>query len=215
VTRFATQSNADFESIIYDHSDLEHRLLLEQYFKHSDAPNNISHNRLKTEQYDGNNGILFLLLNVNTYAIDGMSSCLRVGDTAKVFHRLHMKPNVPHSAIDRFIEYETYDWCWTNGLEKLWFTVNEEHTDTLFWVSKRVGQRRNANRPNKYKDQKYNFIRAGWRPHNKLIYEKETWQYVIYYSTDGEFFLNRDEKDMGSDAYNMFIKEYPNATQDW
>lgn len=214
MTRFATQSNDDFECIIYDGSD-EHNLYINYYMKTTTVENNATPKQLRLHEYDKVNGILFMLLNIQTMTIDGISSCIKDGDTAKVFHRLHLKPNVPHSAIDRFIEYETYDWCWKNGLKKLWFTVNEGHDSTLHWVSKRVGQRRNAKRPNKYKPTSYDFIRAGWRPHNKLINERNTWQYCIYFSHDGKFPIERKEKNLDLKTYNMFKKEYPDATQDW
>lgn len=215
MTRFGTQSNDDFECIVYDSNNTEHILLLENYMKSCGVKNNSSPEELRLEFYDGINGILFMLLNIQTMTIDGMSSCIKVDDSAKVFHRLHLKPNVPHSAIDRFIEYETYDWCWKNNIKKLWFVVNEGHDSTLHWVSKRVGERRNANRPNKYKSDKYNFIRAGWQPYDKLIYERNTWQYCIYYSEDGSLPIKREEKELDQKAYDMFKKEYPNATQNW
>jgi len=215
MTHFSTQPLEDYECIIYNNDDLEHKLLLEEYFKYCvNAPNNINHERLKTHLYDGSNGILFMILNTQYMTIDGISSCVKFQDTARLFHRFHMKPTIPWSVGDRFIEYESYDWAWKNNFKTLWFSVNLGHEDTLFLVSKRMGRRRNGNRQNIHKDSKYNFIRYNWRPHNKLMWIHGCWQYVIYYSQDN-FNLQVDEKDFNNNIREMFMKEYPDATQDW
>lgn len=209
------KSTDNFCRIIFDPQNNDHQLLISEYIATTNVSNNNDPKIFRLDSYNGVDGILFMILNQNTKKIDAVSSCIKDGNTAKVFHRLHLKPNVPHSVIDKFIEYETYDWCYKNDLKKLWFTVNEHHTETLFWVSKRVGERRHGHRPNRYKDGSYDFIRFGWRPHNKLIYERYTWQYAIYFSEDNTWFLNRKEKPLSKIVYNMFKKEYPNATQDW
>lgn len=216
MTHFSTPSLENFECLVYDKNNLKHKYLLEKYFEScQDAPNNISHERLKTYLYDHTNGILFMVINKTTMTIDGISSCAKFDNTARLFHRFHMKPNIPWSVGDRFIEYESYDWAWKNGFTTLWFSVNLGHEETLFLVSKRMGRRRNGGRPNIYKDSKYDFIRQNWRPHNRLMWIRGCWQYVIYYSPDNKLSLNKQEMELSSEVCKMFKKEFPDATYDW
>jgi hypothetical protein len=58
-------------------------------------------------------------------------------------------------------------------------------------------------------------MRKGMRPYDKFIFEQYTWQSVIYYSPDNQFFLIREEKPLNNDMLTVFKREYPNATQNW
>ena len=196
-----------------------HDTLLDEYMSTTPILNNSTRKKLKTHLYDGINGALFLVIHNCTNTIDAMSSCVKYDEnnllSAKVWHRLHIKDNVPNTVIDAYFEYATSNWCITNNIFRQWVTFNEDSPRTAFWAASRMGERRNAHRPNTFTNGFMNDVRSGWRPHSKLIYEMETWQYVIFYSPDSKFFLSRPERPLNIEAKYTFKREYPNATHDW
>lgn len=214
-----TEPLESFEFIQFSPGNADHERMLDQYMSTTDVENNKTRKKLKSHLYDKINGVLFIVVHKENRTIDAMSSCvLYVEDnirSAKVWHRLHIKDNVPTTVLDAFFEPATYSWCYSNDIERLWVTFNESTPRTAFWAASRMGERRNILLPNKFSNKYGHNIRIGWRPYNKLIYEKETWQYVIYYAPDNQFFLKRSERPLNTEAIHVFKKEFPNATQDW
>lgn len=208
----------EFNFLQYVPNNAEHEALLEHYMSTTDIDNNSTRKKLKVNLYDNVAGALFLLVHKKNNTIDAMTSCVRYDEhdiaSAKVWHRLHIKNNVPNTAIDIYFEQATYKWCYDNNIQRLWVTFNEDTPRTAYWAAGRMGERRNANRPNTF-TQFGNEIRAGWRPHDKIIFEKSTWQFVIYYSPNNQFFLRRDERPLNTETTAVFKREFPNATQNW
>jgi hypothetical protein len=204
--------------VVYEPGNQEHETLIDEYIKTTPIVNNQSRKSLKIHLYDGKKGILFMLIHKQNGTIDALSSCVRYDErfsSAKVWHRFHIKDNVPNSCIDVYFEKPSYEWCLENGITRLWHTFNEGNERVAFWAAKRIGERRNILRPNKFTNMFGHEIRTGWRPHNKLIYEMTTWQYVFFYSPDDEFFLDREERPLSDEAIQIFKGEFPNATQNW
>lgn len=196
-----------------------HEDLLDKYISSTDIKNNKTRKELRVDQYDNINGALFLVVHKERNEIDAMSSCVKYNEhgilSAKVWHRLHIKNNVPTTVLDVYFEEATYKWCHDNNVQRLWVVFNESTPRIAHWAAGRMGERRNANRPNKFSDHYGHAIRTGWRPYDKLIYERNTWQYVIYYSPDPQFFLTREEKPLNIETTKIFKREFPNATRNW
>lgn len=209
----------DFEFLQYIPNDPRHEDLLERYMASTDIVNNSTRKNLKIHLYDGDKGVLFLVVHKGRNEVDAMTSCVKYNEdnilSAKVWHRLHIKNNVPTTVLDVYFEEATYKWCYDNNIQRLWVTFNEHQPRIAYWAAGRMGERRNANRPNKFSEHFGHEIRTGWRPYNKLIYEMFTWQYVIYYSPDNQFFLNREERPLNTESLEVFKREFPNAAQDW
>lgn len=209
---------SNFKFFQYQPGCVLHEALIDNYIDTTDVENNSTRAKLKMHLYDNNHGALFLLVNSVTNTIDAMTSCVKYNEggvlSAKVWHRLHIKDNVPNTVIDMYFEEATVRWCHSQQIHRLWVTFNETAERTAFWAAARMGERRNAIRPNIFTDVPAE-IRSKWRPYNKLIYEKYTWQYVIFYSPDNTFFLIRPERDINSTALAIFKREYPYATQNW
>lgn len=191
--------------------------LLDSYLSETTVENNRTRKNLRVDLYDGKNGVLFLLL--EDRRVVGMTSCVRHDEagvaSAKVWHRLHILPHVPHSMIDRYFEPKTFEWCRAGNIERLWVTFNDSTPRIAGWAAARMGERRNAARPNPYANSFGEEIRRGWRPHHKMIYERGVWQYVIYYSPNGKPFLKRVEKELDDEMVQIFKREFPNATRRW
>ena len=210
---------SNFNFIQYVPGDPEHEERLDRYIATTDIKNNSTRKELRVDMYDNVKGALFLAVHKERNEIDAMTSCVKFDEhgilSAKVWHRLHIKNNVPTTILDAYFEEATYKWCYDNNIERLWVVFNEPHPRTAYWAASRMGERRNANRPNKFSDHFGHEIRAGWRPHYKLIYERNNWNYVIYYSPDNQFFLQREERPLNRESIEVFKREFPNATQDW
>jgi hypothetical protein len=209
----------NFQCVHYISGNRQHEELLDRYMKTTDVENNNSRKNLKVHLYDGTNGVLFLIINLRTNSIDAMSSCVKYIEnnvvSAKVWHRLHIKPNVPKGILDMYFEPNTFKWCIDNKIVRLWMTFNETNVRAALWASIQMGERRNINRPNKKSQMYGDHMRKGMRPYDKFIFEQYTWQSVIYYSPDNTFFLTREEKPLNNDMTEVFKREYPNATQTW
>jgi hypothetical protein len=209
----------NFQCIHYIPGNSQHEELLENYMKTTDVENNNSRKNLKLHLYDGIDGVLFLIVNSRTNSIDAMSSCVKYTEnsivSAKVWHRLHIKPNVPKGILDMYFEPNTFKWCMDSNIDRLWMTFNETNVRAALWASIQMGERRNIIRPNKKSNMYCDHMRKGMRPYDKFIFEKYTWQSVIYYSPDNQFFLTREEKPLNNDMVTVFKREYPNATQNW
>lgn len=208
-----------FDFFQYVPGDAVHEELIDRYISSTPIKNNQTRKELRIDMYDNVNGALFLVVHKIRNEIDAMTSCVKFNEngilSAKVWHRLHIKNNVPTTILDVYFEEATYKWCYDNNIERLWVVFNEPHPRTAYWAASRMGERRNANRPNKFSDQFGHEIRAGWRPHYNLIYERNNWNYVIYYSPDGQFFLQREERPLNIEAIKVFKREFPDATQNW
>ncbi len=214
-----TADISDFEFIQYQPGNILHETLVDNYIAATTIENNSTRKKLKMHLYDDVQGALFLLVHRTDNRIDAMTSCVKYNEngilSAKVWHRLHIKDNVPNTVLDIYFEGATINWCNKHQIHRLWVTFNERSPRLAFWAAARMGERRNASRPNVFDREQLGHIRANWRPHPKLIYEQYTWQYVIFYSPDNTFFLVREEQDISSIASNFFKREYPNATQNW
>jgi hypothetical protein len=208
----------NFSCVMYRPGDEACERLLETYFTITDVENNKTRKNLRVEMYDGTRGALFFVVETASGKPVGLTSCVRYDEdgvvSAKIWHRLHLMPEVPRTVIDRYLEPATFDWCLANDIHHVWVTFNESMPRTAAWAAARMGERRNAVRPNPFSSVGRE-IRQNWKPHGKLIFERHTWQYVIYYSPDGKFFLRRDEKDLDSHLHEVFRKEFPDATRDW
>lgn len=214
-----TEPLENFECVRYEPGNAVHEQMFEEYMSNTDVANNSSRKAIKAHLYDHTAGVMLWIVHKEFQRIDAVTSCvLYVEDgirSAKTWHRLHIKDNVPNTVIDAFYEPETYRWCEENNIQRLWVTFNEDTPRVAGWAASRMGERRNANRPNAFTDAYGHSIRANWRPHKKLIYEMYTWQYVIYYAPDNQFFLQRKERPLNTDVEKIFRREFPNATQDW
>ena len=209
----------NFQCIHYISGNPQHEELLDRYMETTDVKNNNSRKNLRIHLYDGINGILFLIINLRTNSIDAMASCVKYVEndivSAKVWHRLHIKPNVHKGVMDMYFEPNIFKWCTENNIDRLWMTFNESNVRAALWGSIQMGERRNINRPNKKSNMYGDHMRKGMRPYDKFIFERNTWQSVIYYSPDNQFFLTREEKPLNNDMVTVFKREYPNATQNW
>ncbi len=193
-----------------------HDDLIHDYMARADAPNNTSPRALRLKDYTDDKGALFLLID-NEDQIRGVTSViLEEGiPAAKIYGRLHIEKGIPHSIIDRFFEPSLFAWCLERKIRNVFMTINQENYRVLDWTSRRVGERRNTHRPNAYTPQIGAEIRSSFVPLDRLIFERFTWQYVIYSSADGGWFLKRDEKPLDSLAKDIFKREFPIATQNW
>lgn len=205
--------------VTYVAGDAACEQLLDKYFASTDVENNKSRKSLRIEMYDGLRGALFFLVNTQTESIEGMTSCIRYDEeglpSAKVWHRLHLKPGLPPNTIDQFFEPATFRWCADQGIERLWVTFNESMPRAYQWAAMKMGERRNGKTRNTFSKGLGHHIRTGWRPYGKLILERFVWQYVIYYSPDQKFFLSREERPLDLVAAEVFKTEFPKATRGW
>lgn len=214
-----TEPLENFYCTRYIQGDPKHEEMLDRYISTTDIKNNNSRKSIRVNMYNGVDGEMFLAINKNTEEIDAMTSCILYEEdgirSAKSWHRLHIKNNCPTTILDYYFEEATYKWCYENNIRRLWVTFNESTPRTGCWAAARMGERRNKFIHNYFSGQYGHEIRVGWRPHNKLVYERNTWQYVIYYSPDNKFFLKRDEKELDDEMKNVFKRNFEHATYNW
>jgi hypothetical protein len=206
----------DFHALEYDAT--KHKNLIEEYMSTTDIKNNKTPKAFRLSEYDRINGTLFIVLDPSN-KIRAVSSVVLEeglnGKCAKIYGRFHIDLGVSHTVIDRFFEPMTFDWCAKRQVRQLFFTINEGNHKVLDWSARRVGERRNSFRGNKYHQGIGSEIRAGLVPYGKLIFERYCWQYAIYYSPDGKWFLDRPVKDLDDRARVILMREFPNGTQNW
>lgn len=192
--------------------------LLNEYFENSPPINNSSAERLRLYNYDGVDGDLFLILN-SSLKIVAMTSVIRRIEqeepVAKIYGRLHFSKGVPKSLIDRLFEPALFEWCERRGIQKVYLTVNANRHRTLDWTVRRIGERRHLFRVNKYRPDIGAKFRSSLVPFEKMILEYGVWQYALYSSPDGKFFLNRETQNIDPRAKSILKREYGNYTQNW
>ncbi len=211
--------NSQFELLIYLPGESRSEKLLERYLRETPVENNRTRKQLRLDLYNGSDGVLFFLVNKAFEQVVGVTSCVRYSEngvvSAKTWHRMHLNNEVPKSAIDRFFEPATFSWCRQLGINRLWVTFNESNPRTAAWAAARMGERRNAARPNAFTSGTCHEIRSNWQPLNRLVFERNVWQYVIFYSPDTNFFLQRMEKPLDAYMTSIFKKNFPTVTKHW
>lgn len=192
----------------------KHQAALTSYFElaREQAPNNADWKRLRMDQYNGTDGDLFLILDERN-KIWAMSSVILTqeagGPTVKVYGRFHVVPGCPHSIIDGMLEPASFKWIEDRNIQNVYLTINQGHLRTLEWVARRCGINRGRNRSNSYGHSYGHNIRSGWVAHPRLIWEREVWQYCIYYSQNSQFFLDRPSKELDAEGDSIFRKNLP------
>jgi hypothetical protein len=203
-----------FKASFYDPK--QHDLALLKYMEKTPARNNRNAKILRLDECDGQRGTLILVQNAMSEIVaistihleDGL-----YGKAAKIYGRFNILADVPHTVIDEFIEPLTFQWCERRGIQHLFLTVNEADLRTLDWVARRIGNRRAGARENPYFPTVGSAFRKSFQPLPNLVFERNCWQYVIFYSPSGRWFLKREQKALSQDAISIFFREFPNETQ--
>jgi hypothetical protein len=200
------------------YNPLKHAQMIETYMATTSVVNNMTPKALRLTDYDGIKGALFLVID-ETERIVAVSSVLAeqglLGPAAKIYGRFHIAPGVPHTIIDRFFEPMTFSWCEENEIDNLFLTINAGNFRVLDWVCRRMGERCKSLRFNRYAPNLGREKRSGFVPLDNLIFERHCWQYVLYYSKDKVWFLERPQKPLDMHARQIFDREFPSATQNW
>ena len=175
--------------------------LLENYFNHPLTPkNNSSHKEFKTHLYNGDDGILGILIDNNE--IVAVSSAVMVYEnkikSCKYPHRLHVRSDYSHISnkfIDCYWDPLLFQWLEKKKVEKVYCTFNENNFFAFFWAAIRHSRRiKNIKYINDFGKK---ILNQQWFIYPKIIKEMYTWQYLIYSSPENLWFYpDREEKYM-------------------
>ncbi len=173
--------------------------------------NNRTPKQLRLAEYEGGQGALFLLLDSEQH-VYGLSNVILSAengfDVAKIYGRFHLRPEAPQTVIDHYFEPATFAWCKERGVERLFVTVNKGHLRTWGLLCRRIARSRGRINPHLSEGQEF---RVGFQPYARMILERNTWQYVIYYSPDGRFPLSREERPLDPEAWTIAKESFPDA----
>lgn len=197
--------------------------LLERYFLHPLSPvNNSGHSHFKTELYDGNKGIMFLLVdNDEIIATYGAIIVQLDNDTvaAKLPHRLHVRRDYSKDYfdfIDKWFEPRIFSWLAERGINNVMMTINEGNERPMYLGGTRHYRRR------KYAksylcSHGQKLLEHGWYIQPYLILEQNVWQYVFWNSLDDLSWDTkwRKTKDISQAVINELNQRFTLQNQGW
>ena len=176
----------------------EYQSLLESYFNKPDTPvNNNSHKAFKTHLYNGDTGILGIL--IDNDEIVAVSGAIIINDrgvqSCKYPHRLHVSREYSNIS-SRFIDYQwdtmLFSWLQEKDICNVYCTFNLDNPKAFLWAAKRHSRRiAHIDHLNEFGKQ---LLTRPWYAHPTAIDEMNTPQYLLYTSPTGEWFYPwRDE----------------------
>lgn len=178
--------------------------LLEKYFSNPNTPiNNSSHKAFKTHLYDGDNGILGML--IDNDEIVAVSSALIIQEhgvlSCKYPHRLHIRQDYSYMSsrfMDCYWEKLLFDWLEQRNIENVYCTFNMDNPKAFMWAAKRHSRRiKNNTDINMFGK---TILSRNWYIHKHAIIEMNTPQYLIYSSVNNDWFYSwRTNIDISSD----------------
>jgi hypothetical protein len=191
--------------------------LLEKYFNNPNTPlNNNSHKAFKTHLYNGDTGILGML--IDNEEIVAVSSAVVVIEngilSCKYPHRLHVRSDYSYMTskfIDQHWDPMLFDWLYEKNIKNVYCTFNIDNPKAFLWACKRHSRRiKNNSNINKFGK---TILNKKWYVYNAIVDEMYTPQYLLYSSpTDDWFFPWRTEHKISDEVKHILDQTFEYTT---
>ncbi len=170
----------------------DYKGLLEKYFNNPNTPtNNSSHKLFKTHLYNGDTGILGML--ISNEEIVAVSSAVIVTEngitSCKYPHRLHVRNDYSYMSstfIDQYWDPMLFDWLYTKNITNVYCTFNIDNQKAFMWACKRHARRiKNNSNMNVFGKS----LNKKWYVYRSIIDEMYTPQFLLYSSPTNDWFF--------------------------